>query len=254
VTFTRLTRQLLIAASVAMPAALPSLASAQAPATRKRRGDDSDPGAGYTDPRVRVAPRRHRLRLGLEVWYVRLTRAQTADNPPVSQRFHLAPLGLDLAYQLQFFKWLMIRPAVAVGVNAGNTNTAMPALISPKIHVGFQGALLGIAVGYGYFTPFIYQGNAVDPVRGGLGQPIMLHSHHADGELSFTTRLDRGALSFIARFSMTNGKVWHFDIVGERSWRTMLTFNVGWYFGDGSQARQRKKRREELEYRNGGGR
>ncbi len=226
------------AAVLATALSVPSLAAAE-PATRKRRGDDSDLATGYTDPRIRVAPRRHRFRLGIEAVYVRLTEAVQTDG--TRQRFHLAPLGIEPAYQLQFLKWLMMRPAFSVAVNVANTNTSMPVFIHPKFHFGYQGALVGFAFGYGYLMPVVYRGNAIDPVRGGLGQPITLHNHHLDLELSFTTRLDHGALSFIARFGMNNGKLWHFDIRGDRSWRPVLTFNFGWYFGDGRRQRARER-------------
>jgi hypothetical protein len=170
----------------------------------------------------------HRFRLGLEAFYVRLDQA---TGPNGNQQFHLAPIGLDLAYQLQFARRLMLRPAFAVAVNAANSFTAMPAHVHPKLHFGYQGALLGVALGYGYFTPIVYHGDAVDPIRGGYGQPLLLHNHHVDLEVSLTTRVDRGALGFAARAGAENGQLWHFDRNGERLWRPMFTFNMGWYFG-----------------------
>ena len=192
------------------------------------------------DPGTRALPPPHRFRLGVEFFYVRLVRAVAPDGE--RQRFHLAPGGLDFAYQAQFLRRVMVRPALAISVNAANSFFAMPVFIHPKVHFGYQGALLGAAVGYGYFTPVWHQENVADPIRGGLGAPVLLHSHHVDAEFSLTSRVDRGALSLLVRVSATNGKIVHYDNE-ERSWRPMVTMNVGWYFGDGHRQRRRRERR-----------
>ncbi len=172
---------------------------------------------------------------------MRLNSVRGGDG--TTQRNHLAPIGLDLAYQVQFLKLMMARLSFALGVNAANTNTAMPVHVHPKIHAGYQGKLVGVAIGYGYFTPVYYQGDAIDPVRGGAPQAISLHNHHIDLELSFTTRVDRGALSFILRGGAVNTQLWNADIQGKRSWRPMITGNFGWFFGESKRAKQRREAR-----------
>jgi hypothetical protein len=199
----------------------------------------------FVDPRKRQLPPTHRFRLGLEVGYMRLSAAVDADDPSNEQRFHLVPLLASFAYQAQFLKRAMIRPELALGTNLGNSIEAMPFLINPKLYVGYQGALVGVAIGYGYFHPIPARKDVVSENRGGLGQPVTLHNHQIGGELSFTTRVDKGAISFILRAGGVNGRTQHFEL-DKRRWRFMFTFNLGWYFGTGEKqrARQEQRRRE----------
>ena len=207
-----------------------------------RPGDIEDPT--FKDPRLRELPPPHRFRLGLDIGYMRLSSAVDADTGE-KQRFHFVPMLASFAYQAQFLKRAMVRPELGLGVNLGNTIEAMPFIIHPQLHVGYQGALVGAAVGYGYFHPVPARKDVVSENRGGLGQPVTLHNHHIGGELSFTTRVDKGALSFILRVMGVNGRTQHFDL-NKRRWRFMFTFNMGWYFGTGvkQRARQEQRRRE----------
>jgi hypothetical protein len=210
---------------------------------RAQDGEDvEDPT--FVDPRKRQLPPPHRFRLGLEIGYMRLSAAVDADTGE-KQRFHFVPMLASFAYQAQFLKRAMVRPELGMGVNLGNTIEAMPFIIHPQFHIGYQGALVGAAVGYGYFHPIPARKDVISENRGGLGQPVTLHNHHIGGELSFTTRVDKGALSFILRVMGVNGRTQHFDL-NKRRWRFMFTFNMGWYFGTGAKqrARQEQRRRE----------
>lgn len=219
-----------------------------APSRVEARADDEselqteDPR--FVDPRKRQLPPRHRFRLGLEVGYMRLSAAVDSDTGK-SQRFHFVPLTASFAYQAQFLKRAMIRPELCLGPNVTNTVEAMPFIIHPQVHVGYQGALVGAAIGYGFFAPVPARKDVTSANRGGLGQPITTNNHHIGGEISFTTRVDKGALSFILRAMGVNGRTQHFEL-NKRRWRFMFTFNIGWYFGSGAKqrARQEQRRRE----------
>ncbi len=232
----------LVAASLA--ASTPSAAVAAGGKRKRSRRfkDETDPETGYVDPRARKLPRTHRFRLGLEAWYVRLTRAQSPDGK--TQQFHAAPLGIDVAYQAQFLRYMMARISFAFGINAANTFAAMPYHVHPKLHLGYQGKLVGVAVGYGYFTPVYYLIDQVDPVRGGLPEPVIRNNHHIDGELSFTTRDFHGALSFVFRVGAVYSTLDHLDRRNEKGWRPMFTINVGWFFGETERGRKRRLARE----------
>lgn len=216
------------------------LASSWLLATEAQAAPSEDPT--FIDPRRRQLPPTHRFRLGLELGYMRLTAAIEGDR---KQRFHYVPLLADFAYQAQVLKYAMIRPSLALGTNVGNSMEAMPLVIHPQLHVGYQGAIVGVAVGYGFFQPLVARKDVESATRGGLGQPIITNNHHVGGELSFTTRVDRGALSIILRGMGVSSRVRHFEL-DDRSWRFMFTFNLGWYFGDGSKqrARQAERRRQ----------
>ncbi len=205
-------------------------------------GDVEDPT--FVDPRKRQLPPTHRFRLGLEIGYMRLSKA-VSEETGEEQRFHFVPMLASFAYQAQFLERAMIRPELSLGTNVGNTIEAMPFIINPKLYIGYQGALVGAAVGYGYFTPIPARKDVVSENRGGLGQPVTINNHQIGGELSFTTRVDKGALSFILRAGGVNGRTQHFEL-DKRRWRFMFTFNFGWYFGTGEKqrARQEQRRRE----------
>jgi hypothetical protein len=146
----------------------------------------------------------------------------------------------------------MVRPSLAFGANVGNSLEAMPIVIHPQLHTGYQGGVLGVAIGYGWFTPLVQRQDVISGVRGGLGQPLITNNHHIGGELSATTRVDRGALSFQLRLGGVSSRTRHFEL-DNRRWRFMLSFNAGWYFGDGRKQaawrRQRERRRSERRYR-----
>lgn len=210
-------------------------------APKAARADDDD-AAAFIDPRKRQLPPTHRFRLGVQLSYMRLSSAVDA-NTEKSQRFHYIPLLADFAYQAQFLKYMMVRPSLAVGTNVSNTLEAMPVVIHPQLHVGYQGALVGAAFGYGFFQPVVARTDVISNSRGGLGQPTITNNHHIGAELSFTTRVDKGALSVILRFAGVRSHLRHFDLDKPKSWRAMFTLNVGWYFGDGSKQRARQRAR-----------
>ena len=214
---------------------------------------DEEREKGIVDPRRRPLPRTHRARLGLQLDYVRLSAAFDEDTGE-TQRFHWLPMQLDIAYQAQFLKYAMIRPSFAFGVNIANSIEAMPIVVHPALHFGYQGPLVGVAFGYGFFTPPIQNKDARSEVRDGLGQPIITNNHHIGLELSFTTRIHpkstaapgAGELSFQLRVGGVNSRTQHFDL-DRRRWRMMITFNIGWYFGDGRAAKRRRQRRAQQE-------
>lgn len=204
--------------------------------------DDSDLGPGVADPRKRRLPRRHRFRMAFQLDYVRLSAA--VNDAGETQRFHYLPLQLDFAYQLQFLRYMMIRPSFAIGGNPANTAEAMPAVVHPQIFGGFSGKGFGVALGYGYLHPFPARKDVISDTRGGLGQPIITANHAVRGELSYTTRVDdRGALSFGLRLGGVKSHIQHYEL-DERSWRFMLGATVGWYFGSGRKSEERQRERE----------
>jgi hypothetical protein len=214
-------------------------AAALAPAVAHAAEDD-DPT--FIDPRRRQLPPTHRFRLGVELAYMRLSSAIDADSGK-KQRFHYIPLLADFAYQAQFLKYMMVRPSLGIGTNTSNTLEAMPLVIHPQIHLGYQGGIVGAAFGYGFFQPLIQRKDVVSASRGGLGEPIIVNNHHVGGEVSFTTRVDRGALSVILRVAGVRSHLQHFELDKPKSWRAMMTVNIGWYFGDGSKQRGRQRAR-----------
>lgn len=196
---------------------------------------------GLVDPRKRHNPIRHRFRLGLALEYMRLSAAADMDTGEVT-RYHYLPLGLDFAYQFQFLKWMMLRPSLTFGGNIYNTTESMPLVIHPQFHTGYQGRLLGVALGYGWFSPPIRNKDARSVPRDDVGQPIIVNNHHIGGEVSMTTRVDRGALSFQFRVAGVTSRTQHFEL-DDRSWRAMIMFNIGWYFGDGRKQAERQLQR-----------
>lgn len=222
---------------------LPSAARAGSDASTESdsAAESSELGPGVADPRRRRLPRRHRFRMAFQLDYVRLSAA--VDDDGVTQRFHYLPLQLDFAYQLQFLRWFMLRPSIAVGANPANTAEAMPAVIHPQIFGGFSGKAFGVGLGYGYLHPFPTTANVISDTRGGLGQPIITANHAVRGELSYTTRVDRGALSFGLRLGGVKSHIQHYEL-DERGWRFMFGTTISWYFGDGRRSRERQQQRE----------
>jgi hypothetical protein len=186
----------------------------------------------------------------MQIEYIRLSAALDEDTGE-TQRFHWLPLAVDVAYQAQFLKYMMIRPSLAFGVNVANSVEAMPLTIHPQLHFGYQGGLVGAAIGYGWFTPPLQRKDARSEIRGGLGQPVITNNHHIGVELSFTTRIHArreqapgaGELSFQIRIAGVNSRTQHFDL-DKRRWRLMVMFNAGWYFGDGRRAKKRRQQRQ----------
>jgi hypothetical protein len=190
---------------------------------------------GLTDPRVRQLPARHRLRLALVADWVRASQA-CDDNPMRCQRFHFAPLLLDVAYQLQFLKYAMFRPSLAFGYNVGNSRNAMPAIFQPSLFAGYQGKLFGAAAGWSFILPFPTTVNQTDGHQG-LAQPSLWANHSVQVELSLTSRLDRGALNFGLRVGGMHTHLRHLNL-DLKKWYPILTFSLGWFF-DFSRARRR---------------
>ncbi len=198
-------------------------------------------GPGVADPRRRRPPRTHRFRLAFQMDHVRLSAA--VDDEGMTQRFHYLPLQLDFGYQVQLFKVMMLRPSIAFGANPGNTVEAMPAVVHPQIFGGFQGKAFGLALGYGYMHPFPSRKDVISDTRGGLGQPIITANHALRAELSFTTRVDRGALGFGLRLGGLKSHIQHYDL-DERSWRFFWGLQIAWYFGDGTKSEERQRERQ----------
>jgi hypothetical protein len=215
---------------------------ADASASAEAEPEEAELGPGVYDPRKRRAPRTHRFRLGFQMDYVRLSAAMDEDG--TTQRFHYLPLQLDFAYQVQLFKVLMLRPSLAIGGNPANTVESMPAVVHPQLYGGYQGKALGFALGYGYMHPFPARKDVISDTRGGLGQPIITANHSVRVEASYTTRVDRGALSFALRMGGLKSHIQHYAL-DERSWRFFVGLNVGWYFGDGHRSEERQREREQ---------
>jgi len=190
--------------------------------------------AGLTDPRTRPAPPTHRLRLSLLSDYIRASAALGRDGKVT--RFHYATLMLDLAYQVQVFRYAMIRPSFAIGGNVANSRQAMPAAIQPGLFAGYQGALLGVAVGYSFLKAFP-ETIGINNGHGGPTQPVLLNNHLVQGELSLTTRVDRGALLFALRYGGAKSHLIHLDIDKKR-WSGVLTLSAGWFFDLGARRRR----------------
>jgi len=218
------TRGAIVVAGLAL-AALGPAAEARA---GKRASASELAEAGIDDPRAAKMPRRHRFRLALLTDFVRTTQACNASMSHC-QRFYFAPLVVDFAYQLQFLRYVMFRPSLGIGGNAGNTRNAMPAVVQPGLHAGYQGKIVGVAFGYSYVAVFPANANA-DNGRGGLGQPLLWNNHVVAGEVSVTTRIDRGALNLALRVGGMKTHLMHFDIDRVR-WYPVVTFSAGWFFG-----------------------
>lgn len=218
-------------------AAVLALVSLRAGEVQARRPTTAELAAeGISDPRSRPPPPRHRLRLALLSDYVRASAALGKDGKVT--RFHYATLMLDVAYQVQVFTHLMIRPSLALGGNVANSRNAMPGAIQPGLFAGYQGPLLGVAAGYSYLLPFPAVAN-VDNGHGGAAQPVLYNNHLLQLELSLTTRVDRGALNFAIRGGVMKSQLVHLDLDKKR-WAGTFTLSAGYFFELG--ARRRKNR------------
>jgi hypothetical protein len=195
--------------------------------------------AGLDDPRSRQWPRRHRLRLTIHADWVRLSSACGSNGK--CTRFHYAPMMLDFGYQLQFLRMFMLRPSLALGGNVANSRNAMPAMVKPAFKLGFQHKLFGVAAGYSYTQPFPTQVDAVDAF-GGPVQPVIQKQHAFDGEFSFTSRIERTALTFALTISALNAQLVHADIDRYR-WFARLGFAAGFMFDVGKKKKKRRRKR-----------
>jgi hypothetical protein len=200
-----------------------------------------DTSMGERDPRKRQRPRTHRFRLALHAQWVRLTRT---ENPATGEfeRFHFAPLLLDLGYQAQFLKVVMVRIAVAAGGNVANSRHAMPGVVMPQIYAGYQGKIMGAAIGYGFDWTIPPSFGVRDPARSNaLLQPVITRNHVVTGELSATSKIDRTAMTFALAIGGMQSDLSHYDTVNRR-WRMYLGFQAGFFF-DGTIRREKQARK-----------
>jgi hypothetical protein len=207
-----------------------------------KRGRDRtfDTSMGEVDPRARTLPRKHRFRLAIHSQYVRLTKTL---NPVTNEttRFHFAPLMLDLAYQAQFLKYVMVRLAVAAGGNVANTRNAMPGVLFPQAYVGVQTKIMGIAFGYGFDWTIPPTIGAAAPGTNSLEQPVIQRNHVVMGELSATSKIDRVALTFSLAIGGVKSQLTHFETFNNR-FRFFLGLQAGMFF-DGTIRREKKARK-----------
>lgn len=216
----------------------PSPATLFAPTILAKRARDRkfDTSMGEKDPRTKGRPRTHRFRLALTSHWVRLSQSLDPGTGETT-RFHYAPLYIDMAYQAQFLKYVMVRLAVGVGGNVANSRNAMPVSLFPQGYVGYQGKTLGLAFGYGFDW-------TIPPVFGAREnpnapeQPVITRNHVVMGELSATTRIDRVALTFSFSVGGIQSDLSHYDTYN-RKWRPYLGFGFGAFF-DGTIRREKK--------------
>lgn len=221
------------------PAAIIAPVPVHAKRSRNRKFDTS---LGERDPRQRQRPRTHRFRLAIHAQYVRLTRTFNEATDEF-QRFHFAPLLLDLGYQAQFLKYVMVRIAIAAGGNVANTRHGMPGVVFPQAYVGYQGKIIGVAFGYGFDWTIPPTFGASDPSsNNALEQPVITRNHVVMGELSATSKIDRVALTFSLALGGIQSETSHYGPLG-RKWRFYLGLQAGMYF-DGTIRRERKARKK----------
>ena len=195
---------------------------------------------GETDPRKKQLPRTHRFRLTLHAQWIRLSQTL---NPATGEfeRFHYAPIMLDLGYQAQFLKYVMVRIAVAVGGNPANTRNAMPIGVFPQAYVGFQHKTFGAALGYGFDWTIPPSFGAMGGGTNALEQPVITRNHVVTGELSLTSRIDRVAMTFSFSVGGIQSDLSHYSTVN-RKWRPYIGFQAGGFF-DGSKRREKKAKK-----------
>jgi hypothetical protein len=211
------------------------------PIYAKRSRDRSfDTSFGERDPRVQKLPRTHRFRLAFHAQWVRLTQTPN-PNTGETDRFHFAPLLLDLGYQAQFLKFMMVRLALAAGGNVANTRHAMPLAVYPQAYLGYQGKVVGLALGYG-FDWTIPPTPGVGAPDSTLAQPVIVRNHVVKGELSGTTRIDRVAMTFALALGGMRSDLTHYSDQNRR-WRFYLGLQAGVFF-DGTIRREKKARKQ----------
>ncbi|WP_106394165.1 hypothetical protein [Enhygromyxa salina] len=221
----------------------PAPASLFAPSVLAKRSRDRefDTSLGESDPRVRSLPRTHRFRLTLHAQWVKLTRTQ---NPSTGEfeRFHFAPMMLDLGYQAQFLKYVMVRLAVAAGGNVANTRNAMPMTVFPQAYVGFQHKIIGLAFGYGFDWTIPPTFGASANTSTALEQPVITRNHVVMGEISATSRIDKVALTLGLTLGGIQSDLTHFETYN-RKFRFYLGLQFGAFF-DGTKRREKKARKK----------
>ena len=214
-----------------------------APLSKDKRAKDRsfDTSMGETDPRLKPMPRTHRFRLTLHASWVRLSRTL---NPATGEfeRFHYAPLMLDLGYQAHFLKYVMTRIAVAVGYNVANTRNAMPLAVFPQAYLGFQHRTIGLAFGYGFHWTIPPVFRATANAANALEQPVITRNHIIMGELSLTSRIDRVAMTFSLAIGGAQSDLSHYSTVN-RKWRPYFGFQAGGFF-DGTKRREKRARKK----------
>lgn len=226
----------------ALRARPPTVASLRPPVLAKRKRDrEFDTSMGEVDPRTRGLPRTHRFRLALHSHWVRLTRTVNPDTGE-SERFHYAPLMIDLGYQAQFLRYVMVRLALGLGANVANTRNAMIASIFPQAFVGVQTKIFGAAFGYGFDWAPPGRTDARAPGSNSLIQPSITRNHVVMGELSVTSRVDRVALTFALNLGGMKSNLVHYDTVNSR-FRFYLGLSFGAFF-DGTIRREKKARKQ----------
>jgi hypothetical protein len=240
-------------ALIALPAlsppqllALPPMpAMIGSPVLAKRARDRSfDTSSGEVDPRIRPLPRTHRFRLAIHSHWVRLPQTPN-EKTGETVRFHLAPLMIDVAYQAQFLRFVMVRIALAAGYNVANTRNSMPIAIFPQAYVGFQHKVVGVAFGYGYDALLPPVDGATDGGQDSLQQPVLRRTHVVMGEFSATSRVDRVALTFSLALGGIQSDLYHYVNTNPvtREWRFYLGLQAGVFF-DGTIRKERKARKK----------
>ncbi|NVB41959.1 hypothetical protein G6O69_29290 [Pseudenhygromyxa sp. WMMC2535] len=210
-------------------------------AAREKKERSFDTSMGEVDPRTHDRPRTHRFRLAIQSHWVRLTRVQNPDTGE-SERFHYAPMHIDLGYQAQFLKYVMVRVAVGLGGNVANTRNAMPASVFPQAYAGYQGKLFGAAFGYGFDWTIPPTDGATASSSFALPQPVIRRNHVVMGELSVTSRVDRVALTFALALGGMKSQLTHFNEANNR-FRFYLGLHAGAFF-DGTIRREKKARKQ----------
>ena len=220
----------------------PAPAAFIAPPVLAKRAKDRkfDTTYGEVDPRIQNRPRTHRFRLTLHAQHVRLTQTVNPSTGE-SERFHFAPMMLDLGYQAQFLKYVMVRLAVAVGANVANTRNAMPLAVFPQGYVGFQSKIIGVAFGYGFDWTIPPNFHAAAVGSNTIEQPVITRNHVVMGELSATSKIDRVALTFSLAFGGVQSDLTHFS-TSNRKFRPYLGLQAGMFF-DGTIRREKKARK-----------
>lgn len=212
------------------------------PIYAKRSRDRSfDTSSGERDPRKRQLPKTHRFRLALHAQWVRLSQSPNKAGELV--RFHFAPLLVDLGYQAQFLKLMMVRLALAAGANVANTRHAMPVEVFPQIYLGLQTKVIGIAFGYGFDWTIPPSFNVIDPaVSDAVAQPVITRNHVVMAELSATSRIDRTAMTFALNIGGMQSDLSHFE-TQNRKFRFYLGLQIGMFF-DGTRRKEKKARQQ----------
>ena len=68
---------------------------------------------------------------------------------------------------------------------------------------------------------------------------MLYNNHLVQGEVSLTTRVDRGALIFAIRGGAMKSHLLHLDLDKKR-WSGCLTLSAGWFFELGARRRRNR--------------